>query len=540
MLACPPSFHNIRRMSALAGLFVIACCVSPAQSHEVLRIDANPAKGFHWAYFLGIPARPAQPVVILVEPNNSGTTSDDQSIHESRARSTIDSRARDASIIKLGVPLIVPTFPRPLSKWLMYTQALDRDTMLATEPGLVRIDLQLIAMIDDARERLAVRGLNADRRVFMWGYSASGTFTNRFSILHPDRIKAAIYGGCTIPVVPAKEFMGRLLRYPIGLADFESIAGKSFDMQAFRLMPMQVFRGEEDTNDEVAYSDGFDPEDSGLINELFGGPPPLLRYPYIEGLYRAAQANARFVIDAGVGHAYGTMTAEAYRFFEASRSDPPAPLPEKPYAYQLHFPHVACTEGWSTEIGIANTMSMVPLSGSLFAYSARGGNPLSMVRLEIPAGGRKQIDACAELPGAAETAYLTFVSDAGFEGGYTKFFRGGNRVSIAAAKGARTGVLAKMEKQGWTGIALLNPSTVDASVTLWAYDDLGRQLAAITVPLSAGARVAASPESLFGSDLATATHFRFRATRPILAFALNGSGDGNMLDGLSGLPDYLR
>jgi len=79
--------------------------------------------------------------------------------------------------------------------WLLYTQALDRNSLRADlPPDLLRIDLQLIAMIEDARERLLPMGMHTDVKVFMWGFSATGMFVNRFTLLHPERVKAVASG----------------------------------------------------------------------------------------------------------------------------------------------------------------------------------------------------------------------------------------------------------------------------------------------------------------------------------------------------------
>ena len=510
------------------------------QGYELLRIEADSAKGFDWPYYLVVPQQLVRPVVLLVEPNNSGTVSDDQNYHDSRARNLIESRARDATIQRFGSPILVPTFPRPLSGWQMYTQALDRDTMLSNKPKLVRIDLQLVAMIQDAQSRLGARGITTDSRVFMWGYSASGTFTNRFSILHPEIIKAASLGGCSSPTVPSAEWKGRRLRYPVGIADLPELTGQPFNAQAFRSVPIQIFRGDEDTNDEVAYADGYDREDASLIYELFGGPPPFLRYPKIEGLYAAMNSYCRFVIEPGIGHDATGLYRETWSFFDANRSDPPPRPKPRPLAYKLYFPHVACFENWETEIAIVNTMEMTSLSGELQAYSELGGAPLSRLWVIVAPGGRRQIIVGREFADARNIAYLIFVADSGFAGGYTKFFRQGNRVSIAAAKGARSGALPKMEKQGWTGIALLNTEDNPADAVLTALDDTGMEIASVHLTLPPGVKLANTPEALFKTQLGSATYFRYSSNRKLIGFALNGSADGNMLDGLPALPEYFR
>ena len=511
-----------------------------AQGYELLRIEADSTKGFHWPYYLVVPSQMVRPVVLLVEPNNSGTISDDQTFHDGRARSLIENRARDVTVQRFGSPILVPTFPRPASDWQMYTQALDRDTMLSNKPKLVRIDLQLVAMINDAQSRLAARGAATDPKVFMWGYSASGTFTNRFTILHPELIRAASLGGCSAPTVPFAEWKGKRLRYPVGVADLSELTGQAFDAQAFRSVPIQVFRGDEDTNDEVAYSDGYDREDADLIKELFGGPPPFLRYPKFEGLYAAMNSFCRFVIEPGVGHNATGLYNETWSFFDSNRSDPPPRPKPRPLAYKLYFPHAACFENWETEIAIVNTMEMTALSGELQAYSEQGGSPLSKLWLIVRPNGRREIIVGREFADARNIAYFIFVTDSGFAGGYTKFFRQGNRVSIAATRGARTGELPKMEKQGWTGIALLNTEDSPADLVLTALDDAGAEISSVRLTLHPGVKTANTPEAIFKTQLGSATHFRYSSNKRIIGFALNGSADGNMLDGLPALPEYFR
>jgi hypothetical protein len=171
-------------------------------------------------------------------------------------------RLSDPDLTALGSPILVPAFPRD-------TQALDRDTLLARDVPLQRIDLQLIAMISDAHQRLAKRGLRVKAKVFMWGYSAAGTFTSRFVALHPQMI------------------------------------------QSLRKAPLQIFRGDQDTNDEVAYDDGYDPADRELINSIIAGPPPINRYPVIESIYRNFGSPAEFVIEKGMDTATPGLAAIA-------------------------------------------------------------------------------------------------------------------------------------------------------------------------------------------------------------------------------------
>jgi dienelactone hydrolase len=167
-------------------------------SPEVVKIEAQPAKGFTYPYYLYVPkairaeVKGAKKHTILVLPNNAGKTSDDFNIHEADVRRKIKNNAEIAD--KLGVALLMPVFPRPQTDWKIYTHALDRDAMTTDKKEFARFDLQLVRMIDNARAKLAKEKLKFDERVFMLGWSASAMFVNRFTFLHPKRVKAAVIG----------------------------------------------------------------------------------------------------------------------------------------------------------------------------------------------------------------------------------------------------------------------------------------------------------------------------------------------------------
>lgn len=300
-------------------LLVFALPIALLAADEIIRVEADAQKGFQWPYFLSVPKNPVKPAFLLVEPNNMGRSSDDPKVHEDDARAIIGVRISDSDFKKLGSPILVPAFPRPKTNWKLYTHALNRDTLTTGETRLRRIDLQLIAMISDARKRLAKRGLRVQSKVFLWGYSAAGTFTSRFLVIHPKIIQAAAFGGCSLPILPVEAFNGRRLRYPIGVGDLRQLTGKRFDANSFRKVPIQIFRGDEDTNDEVAYDDGYEPVDRELINTFIAGPPPIHRYPVIETIYRQFGSIAQFVIEPGIGHDDTRIRRESVQFFNQHR-----------------------------------------------------------------------------------------------------------------------------------------------------------------------------------------------------------------------------
>lgn len=227
---------------------------------EVIRVEAQPKEGLFYPYYFYIPpelwSAKGKKVeqTLLVLPNNTNKTDDDFAAHDSYARRNIEDLRRLGSNLK--VALLMPAFPRPGTDWRIYTHALDRDSLLTERKEYRRFDLQLIRMIDDARTRLRSDGYRFNKRVLMFGFSASGMFTNRFAFLHPERIKAAAIGSPGgWAIAPIDSWKGKTLRYPIGVADFKAVSGKKLEMKGLKIVPLFLFLGDEDTNDSVIFRD---------------------------------------------------------------------------------------------------------------------------------------------------------------------------------------------------------------------------------------------------------------------------------------------
>ncbi|WBW95828.1 hypothetical protein [Oceanirhabdus sp. W0125-5] len=212
----------------------------PEENYSI--IPSNPSKGFHWEYILYIPDN-VTTNKLLVVPNNTGTTSDNMDFHRESAKRLILYKSKLAE--ELGVPLLVPIFQRPSSVESMYTHELDRDTIFSELSDLRRLDLQLIEMINDSKEILSEKGIEMDKKILMSGFSASGSFTDRFTFLHPELVEGAFFGGAG-NIIPYKELNGENLPYPIGIYDYKKITGKEFDLNLFSKVHRYMFKGSLD------------------------------------------------------------------------------------------------------------------------------------------------------------------------------------------------------------------------------------------------------------------------------------------------------
>ena len=355
--------HRIR--FATAGLPDI----TSKGGRRVLMVPAMPEKGFHWPYFLVLPsdgrkaANQGVKRYLVVESNNTGPTKNAQ-----EALLTTRDRVERSQIFALGLadhlwaPALVPAFPRPEVSYThegkfnaFYTHALDRDTailhLLMQEPYLagmlesrfatsgapagahLHLDRQLAAMIDHAVEYLNEYGHQVESQAFLVGYSASGTFVDRFAALHPHKVKAVV-SGATLDdmLLPLAEHQGERLIFPIGTADYEAITGRPFDLAAHNQVARLIYMGEDDPNNTLPYTDCYGDEERGIITRLWD-EEILPRARALTDLYGQAGGQGIFILDKGIAHSYSKeMLDYTIRFLAENRdSDTPVyPVPTKP------------------------------------------------------------------------------------------------------------------------------------------------------------------------------------------------------------------
>ncbi len=287
---------------------------------RVQHFEASPADGYQADFYLYVSpearrlARDGGLVTILVQPNNSGINSDDPEVHRRDAWLTGFERYKIAN--GLGVVLLVPAFIRPGEDSHIYTHALDGDTLTTDRVDIKRIDLQLIAMVDHARIKLADEGIQTEEKFLIQGFSASGMFANRFTILHPERVKAATIGSPGgWPIFPVATYNGEQLNYPAGIADLESLTAVPFNSTAYNAVPQLIYMGSADNNDSLDFTDGWDEDGAKLIDNLFG-TDPLSRWDDAEAIYLKAGANVQFLLIDGVGHDRNGLQGYSTEFFK--------------------------------------------------------------------------------------------------------------------------------------------------------------------------------------------------------------------------------
>lgn len=307
---------------------------------DILQVEAQASEGFNFPYYLFIPGGidRHRPICLLIEPNNSGMVSDDVEVHRAKALTLVKSSHATRMARRLGVPLLVPTFPRPRPEthsWA-YTHALDIDTLEIEEGELKRIDLQLTAMIKHAQELLRTNGFVVNDRIFMHGFSASAKFCNRYSYLHPEMVKALAAGGVNgLPTLPVREWNGYELPFPIGIAGIEKFTGKPFDERAFRQVAHYIYMGSSDRNDTLFSREAWREEEAEIIRKALAAEKMMPdRWEVSRKIYRQQQLPAQLVTYNGVGHSISSqMLDDVIEFFKANAGEKYVPI--KPYEYPL-------------------------------------------------------------------------------------------------------------------------------------------------------------------------------------------------------------
>ncbi|THB79185.1 MAG: hypothetical protein D3926_11325 [Desulfobacteraceae bacterium] len=200
----------------------------------------------------------------------------------------------------------------------------------------------------------------------------------------------------------------------------------------------------------------------------------------------------------------------------------------------LYFPHIARFKKWWTGIIVYNPSSS-PARLTIAPYRANG-NPLPPQTIDV-APETKYQKAAKDMKFEPGTAWFRVSSDQAVTGleifGTKDHKRLGGYACVNISKSR--GVFPKLEKQGMTGIALVNIQDKPVTVTLEAFTDSGEKIASRSYPLNPHQKLISPAQSLLPDDISSATYIGYWATHPVVGFQLNSSKDGMLLDALPGL-----
>lgn len=289
-------------------------------------VAADPNAGFEYPYYLYAPATldRTDPKPLLVEPTTTGSPTDDFETHLESGRNTVEGTTRDIAL-ELGVPFIVPVFPRPRAvpvDWTHFVHQLDDTTMSIEEGPLERVDLQLLNMVEHAREYLETEGYPVSTDgILLNGFSSSGNFVDRFTVLHPEEVISVTAGGLNgMTLLPLEEYDGQELPYHVGLADVDQLIGEMPDLDALDETNQFLSMGVDDENDAVPYTDDAWTDDDlrELAVAVYGDDMIAERFSTCQNAYQKAGVDAQFHVYEDAGHTPRSVVADVVEFHQRS------------------------------------------------------------------------------------------------------------------------------------------------------------------------------------------------------------------------------
>lgn len=295
---------------------------------EVIVYPTINKKDFYYPYFLRFNTNlinNPNKQTLIVETVNFGRCGDIKNI----LNSTIKSRGSSLGLYvadRNNNIFMMPIFPRGVdSNGKMnvdyYQHALDRDTLENRMKERISIDQQVLAMIKDSQMFLRGKGINVEDKIAMIGFSASGDFVNRFSILYPEIIKAMAFQN-TKPILPLKEYKGEKLIYPVGIGDIEEITGKPVNMEAYKKIKQYVFVGALDTNDGVYNFDGYGDAEREQIFRLLGRKMIPDRWNNVQKIFKEFKYPIQFVTYQNLSHNINNYVVEdVFNFINENTKD---------------------------------------------------------------------------------------------------------------------------------------------------------------------------------------------------------------------------
>ena len=203
-------------------------------------------------------------------------------------------------------------------------------------------------------------------------------------------------------------------------------------------------------------------------------------------------------------------------------------------ATEMYYTHVASDAEWFTGI-VAYNPSSSDCFLTVVPYS-QDGESLTPKAVKVE-GGKKYVGTARALGFPDGSAWFRIVATSPITGFELFTCSDGNRLAGYTGVGIErsSGVLPKIESDGWTSIALVNVEDIATALELTAYDDDGNATATEVIQMDPHEKVMGAPRDLFSQDIGAATYIRFSSDTRMTGLQLNNSSDNMMLDALPGM-----
>ena len=267
--------------------------------------------GYNWWYYVPNSLKKFEICYILLEQSHLQTEDYEYLTNDAQKNSIAwKSIAEEKKYILLTVAL-----PRNFSHYY-YPQALDKNSFEPSTPEFYyRPDLKVNNIISELIQILRNAEFFVMEKILVAGFSAGGMWANRYTILHPERVKAAAIGQAggwlTIPIY---EYNETILLWPMGIANFKNLTGTEYNKQKLlKNVPQFIFIGDQDNSNTYA-SEPWPTEDE---IKIWGATDP--ERLENQSLYlKNSGYNVKFKLYSGIGHTFTLeMKNDIIQFFDS-------------------------------------------------------------------------------------------------------------------------------------------------------------------------------------------------------------------------------
>lgn len=216
------------------------------EDYDIFTINPNVGE-FNFPYILCIPKNLENKDTLFVESNNE----EDPDKLIGSAKGTTLNILNLMSGSRKKSPCFIPVLPTNGLNGRPYFQQLSPECFNGNLPqDKKRIDLQVVKAIEDAKNKIfELTKKNVDEKIFLHGYSSSGVFAQRFTLLHPEIVKEVCIGGAigSIPM-PINEYNGISLDYPAGTNNFSQLCGTEFNAEEYKKINFRYYVAEREAD----------------------------------------------------------------------------------------------------------------------------------------------------------------------------------------------------------------------------------------------------------------------------------------------------
>jgi hypothetical protein len=122
-------------------------------------------------------------------------------------------------------------------------------------PSMIDLEKQFYHIIKHSVKLLNNFKYSVEEKVFLTGFSSTGNFSQRFSTIYPEVVKAYFAGGISAPILPGNTINSKSLLYPVGTSEHKLLFDREFNLDKYNNIAKINFIGKYE--DRFSYIDRY-------------------------------------------------------------------------------------------------------------------------------------------------------------------------------------------------------------------------------------------------------------------------------------------